>query len=113
MGYNGTEHNSLWFMEVPSGKLQRGVNSSVGVPTPDVYEIRPRKDGHGFDLISDGFRRGPIWYSGPDAVRNAVAYAKFRSHSRSHRAIIRVLAQSGAVIQTARIQGISETAGTQ
>jgi hypothetical protein len=38
--------------------------------------------------------------AGPDAVRNAVAYAKHRSWSRSHRAIIRVLDDCGAVIQT-------------
>jgi hypothetical protein len=66
----------------------------------DVYEVRPRKGGDGVDLISDGFRRGPIWYAGPDAVRIAVAYAKHRSWSRSHRAIIRVLDDFGAVIQT-------------
>jgi hypothetical protein len=59
-------------------------------PAQDVYEIRPRKDRDGFDLISDRLRRGPIWYAGPDAVRYAVAYAKYRSLSRSHRAIIRV-----------------------
>ena len=66
----------------------------------DVYEIRPRKDSEGFDLVSHLFRYGPIWYAGPDAVRNAVAYAKYRSLSRSHRAKIRVLDDFGNVIQT-------------
>ena len=66
----------------------------------DVYEVRPRKDGDGFDLISDRLRRGPIWYAGPDAVRNAVAYAKYRSHCRSHPAIIRVFDESGDAIET-------------
>jgi hypothetical protein len=66
----------------------------------DVYEVRPRKGRDGVDLISDRFRYGPIWYAGPDAVRNAVAYAKYRSLSRSHQAIIRVLDDSGALIQT-------------
>jgi hypothetical protein len=113
MGYNGTEHNRLWFMEVSSGKLQLGVNSWVDAPTPDVYEIRPHKDGDGFDLFSDGFRSGPIWYSGPDAVRNAVAYAKYRSHSRSHRAIIRVLDRSGAVIETHESKGFQRLTGIQ
>ena len=65
----------------------------------DLYEVRPRKDRDGFDLISELFRYGPIWYAGPDAVRNAVAYAKYRSHSRSQRAIIRVLDDSGALVQ--------------
>ena len=95
MGYNGIEHNSPGLMEIPSRKLRRGA------PALDVYEIRPRKDGCGVDLISDGLRRGPIWYSGPDAIRNAVAYAKYRSLSRSRRAIIRVLDHSEGVIEVA------------
>lgn len=65
----------------------------------DHYEVRPRKDRDGFDLINKLFRYGPIWYAGPDAVRNAIAYAKYRSHSRSQRAIIRVLDDSGDVVQ--------------
>ena len=65
----------------------------------DVYEVRPREDRDGFNLISDRFRYGPIWYAGPDAVRHAIAYAKYRSHFRSQRAIIRVLDDSGAVVQ--------------
>ena len=65
----------------------------------DHYEVRPRKDRDGFDLISKLFRYGPIWYAGPGAVRNAIAYAKYRSHSRSQRAVIRVLDDSGGVVQ--------------
>ena len=65
----------------------------------DHYEVRPRKDRDGFDLISKLFRYGPIWYAGPDAIRHAVAYAKYRSHFRSQRAIIRVLDDSGDVVQ--------------
>ena len=65
----------------------------------DHYEVRPRKDRDGFDLISKRFRYGPIWYAGPDAVQYAIAYAKYRSHFRSQRAIIRVLDDSGAVVQ--------------
>ena len=66
----------------------------------DVYEVRPHKSGDGVELISDRFRYGPIWYAGPDAVRNAVAYTKYRSLSRSYRAKIRVLDDFGVVIQT-------------
>lgn len=66
----------------------------------DLYEVRPRKDRDGFDLISNRLRYGPIWYAGPDAVRNAIAYAKYCSHFRSQRAIIRVLDDSGALVQT-------------
>jgi hypothetical protein len=72
---------------------------SLGLGSRDLYEVRPRKDRDGFDLISELFRYGPIWYAGPDAVRYAIAYAKYRSHSRSQRAIIRVLDDSGAVVQ--------------
>jgi len=80
---------------------KRNEQNSVGVTAgDDVYELRPRKDKDGFELINDGFRYGPIWYSGRDAVRNAVAYAEYRSLMRSQRAIIRVLNESGAIIQT-------------
>lgn len=74
--------------------------SSLGLTAGhDVYEVRPREDREGIDLISELFRYGPIWYAGPDAVRYAIAYAKYRSHFRSQRAIIRVLDDSGAVVQ--------------
>lgn len=65
----------------------------------DDYEVRPRKERDGFDLISKLFRYGPIWYAGPDAIRKAIAYAKYCSHFRSQRAIIRVLDDSGDVVQ--------------
>jgi hypothetical protein len=74
-------------------------NSRALAAKHDHYEVRPRKDRDGFDLISKLFRYGPIWYAGPDAIRNAIAYAKYRSHARSQRAIIRVLDDSGAVVQ--------------
>ncbi len=75
---------------------QRSLGLTAG---HDLYEVRPRKDRDGFDLISKLFRYGPIWYAGPDAVRNAIAYAKYRSHFRSQRAIIRVLDHSCALVQ--------------
>jgi hypothetical protein len=79
---------------------RKGQNSLGATAGCDLYEVRPRKSGDGFDLISELFRYGPIWFAGPDAVRNAVAYAKYRSLSRSHQAKIRVLDDFGAVIQT-------------
>ena len=63
-----------------------------------VYEIRPRADKHRVDLISDALPYRPIWYRGPNAVRNAIDSAKFRS--RSHRAVIRVYDESGNVMET-------------
>jgi hypothetical protein len=92
-----TEQNNLGLLEAQSDKLRGNANST---PAQDVYEIRPRKDQDGFDLIGDRLRFGPIWYAGPDAVRFAVAYAKYRSFSRSHRAIIRVFDKEGHVTET-------------
>jgi hypothetical protein len=53
-----------------------------------VYEVRPRKDKCGVDLISDALPFGRLWYGEPNAISNAIGYAKH--HSRSHRAVIRV-----------------------
>jgi hypothetical protein len=47
------------------------------------------KDKRGVDLISDALPFGGLWYGEPNAVSNAIGYAKFRS--RSHGAVIRVL----------------------
>jgi len=52
-----------------------------------VYEVRPRKDRRGVDLISDALPFGGLWYAGPNAVANAIGYAEHRS--RSHDAVIR------------------------
>jgi hypothetical protein len=62
------------------------------------YEVRPRKDHRGFDLISDALPFGRLWYGQPNAVSNAIAYAKHRS--RSHDAVIRVYDEAGTVIET-------------
>ena len=97
-----TEQNSLGSVEAPSDKLLVDANSQMemsSTPAQDVYEIRPRQDRNGFDLMSDRLRRGPIWYAGPDAVRNAVAFAKYRSLSRSRWAIIRVYNEAGKVTE--------------
>ena len=63
-----------------------------------VYEIRPRADRRGFELISDALPFGQLWYAEPDAVNNAIGYAKF--FSRSHDAVIRVYDEAGNVIET-------------
>ena len=53
-----------------------------------AYEVRPRKDHRGVDLISDALPFGRLWYGEPNAVGNAKGYATRRS--RSHNAAIRV-----------------------
>jgi len=63
-----------------------------------VYEVRPRKDHRGVDLISDVLPFGRLWYAEPSAVSNAINYAKF--YSRSHHAVIRVYDEAGKVIET-------------
>jgi len=71
-----------------------GVVSEDLIPMPSrmtsqhVYEVRPRKDKRGVDLISDVLPFGRLWYYDPDAVSNAIGYAKFFSRSRD--AVIRV-----------------------
>jgi hypothetical protein len=90
-------------VETISRKLLGGgkqPDGNVLTAVQDVYEVRPRKDRDGFDLISNELRFGPIWYTGPNAIGNAIAYAKYCSRSRSHRAIIRVFNEEGNVTQT-------------
>ena len=43
-----------------------------------VYEVRPRKDHRGVDLISGVLPFGRLWYDTPD---NAIGYAMHRSRS--------------------------------
>ena len=55
----------------------------IECPTPmqstmHIYEVRHRKDHRGVDLISDVLPFGHFWYAEPDAVSNAIDYAKFR-----------------------------------
>ena len=58
-----------------------------------AYEVRPRKDKRGVDLISDALPFGGLWYT---KVSDAVDYAKF--YSRLHDAVIRVYDDAGNVI---------------
>src|SRR5262249_8158246 len=60
-----------------------------------VYEVRPRRDHRGVDLISDVLPFGRLWYDTPD---HAIGYAMH--YSRSHDAVIRVYDEADNVIQT-------------
>ena len=42
-----------------------------------TYEVRPRRDKRGVDLISNALPFGRLSYAGPNATSNAVDYAKF------------------------------------
>jgi hypothetical protein len=70
------------------------------VKTNNVYEVRPRKDKRGVDLISDVLPFGRLWYS---RVDEAIGYAKH--YSRSHDAEIRVHHGAGNVIETHEHKG--------
>jgi hypothetical protein len=65
-----------------------------------TYEIRPRKDKRGFDLISDALPFGRLWYT---EIPHAIGYAEF--YSRSHGAVIRVYDDTGNVIETHEHKG--------
>ena len=64
------------------------------------YEVRPRKDHRGVDLISDALPFGRLWYDTPD---HAIGYAIHSS--RSHHAVIRVYDAVGNVIETHEHKG--------
>ncbi len=71
----------------------RGMNAQRST---HIYEVRPRSDKCGVDLISDALPFGRQWYGEPDAISNAIGYAKF--FSPSHDAVIRVYDEAGNVI---------------
>jgi hypothetical protein len=68
-----------------------------------AYQVRPRKDKRGVDLLSDVLPFGRLWYGGPNAASNAIGYAKHRS--RSHDAVIRVYDAGGNVTETHEHKG--------
>jgi hypothetical protein len=48
--------------------------------------------------LTDALAFGGLWYAEPNAVANAIGYAKHRS--RAHPAVIRVYDAAGNVIET-------------
>jgi hypothetical protein len=81
-------------MNLPRVQTQRPL--SLTNPA-HVYEVRPRKDKCGVDLISDALPSGRLCYGDPDAITSAIGYARF--YSRSHHAVIRVYDDAGNVIE--------------
>ena len=65
-----------------------------------IYEVRPRKDHRGVDLISGVLPFGRLWYDTPD---HAVGYAMHSS--RSHNAVIRVYDTASNVVETHEHKG--------
>jgi hypothetical protein len=48
------------------------VAASVKMHSQHAYEVRPRSDHRGVDLISDVLPFGRLWYADPNAISNAV-----------------------------------------
>ena len=65
----------------------------------DVYEVRPRKDKRGVDLISDVLPFGRLFNGKPNAIGNAIGYAE--DCSRSHDTVIRLYDAAGNVYSPA------------
>src|SRR6516162_7617416 len=61
------------------------------------------------DLICDALPFGRLWYDEPDALSNAIDYAKF--YSRSHDAVIHVYDDAGNLIETHEHKGGSKAFG--
>ena len=64
-----------------------------------AYEVRPRKDHRGVDLVSDVLPFGRLWY---DTLGNAVGYAE---HYSSHHVLICVYDDAGNLIETHEQKG--------
>src|SRR6266567_3928705 len=63
------------------------------------------------DLISDALPFGQLWYGEPDAISNAIGYAK--SYSRSHDVAIRVYDEAGnAILKRTSTRASSESRET-
>ena len=92
-------------MALRRGHLERGANCWPYAVTSsqDIYEVRPRKDKRGVDLISDALPFGRLRYGEPNALSNAIDYAKFCS--RSYDAVTRVYDNAGNAIRDARARG--------
>jgi hypothetical protein len=65
-----------------------------------VYEVRPRKDRRGFDLLSDALPFRRLWYHDQGA---AIGYANF--YSRSQPGEVRVFDAAGAMIAAENWRG--------
>ena len=66
----------------------------MSAPTAHVYEVRPRKDKRGVDLISEVLPFGRLWYDTPDhIIRYAMHSSRFPSSSRAADSRLLFLAQ--------------------
>jgi hypothetical protein len=81
-----------WRQNVTASRIGDGAANDKKMHT---YEVPPREDHYGVNLISDMLPFGRLLYL---EVREAVDYAKF--YSRPQHAVIRVYDAAGNVIET-------------
>jgi hypothetical protein len=91
-------------MKISRQKVTALTSSEGAMNDPDerthTYEVHPRKDHYGVNLISDALPFRRLLYL---EVREAVAHAKF--YSCSHHATIRVFDSVGNVLETHEHKG--------
>jgi len=90
--------NSAFQKTCRSGRGSDNPRPNQAVQSTHVYKVRPRQNRREVDLISEVLPFDRLWYGEPNAVANAINYAKF--FSRSHDAVIRVRDEAGNVIET-------------
>ena len=88
-------------------KVPRQSTQLTAVLSMHRYEVRPRKDKRGVDLISDAPPSGRLLYGEPNAMSNAMGYAQHCS--RSHDVVIRVYDPAAKVVETPPRNGDSES----
>jgi hypothetical protein len=97
-----TSGNLSWRSEdgsANSGEIDRNFDTAKNHSLTS-YEVRPRKDHRGVDLVSDALPFGRLWYT---EISDAVDYAKFYRSSRD--AEIRVYDAAGDAIETHEHKG--------
>ena len=65
-----------------------------------VYEVKPRQNRTGVDLISDALPFGRLWFGGPNSTDNAVNFVKF--YGRAADLSIRVFGLDGNLVNEYR-----------
>ena len=88
--------------QLPPNKALRAT-SPVILADIHGYEVRPRKDKRGVDLISDALPFGRLWYGEPNAISNAIGNGRV-SQALTQRCD-RVYDAAGNVIETHKHRG--------
>ena len=74
-----SEGDSLPVNSTPTTPIAPANGPHMPTNSQQVYEVRPRKDKRGVDLISEALPYGRLWYGEPNAVSSAIGYAQHYS----------------------------------